>query len=367
MGAQRVKSRAMVLEAFRESLVLREFAVDLADGESVVRLAAAGVCGSDVHMWRGEDPRTPLPLILGHEGVGYLEVVPPGLTDVRGRKLAEGDLVLWNRGVSCGHCYHCAVKRTPSLCSQRKVYGINVSSAVNPHLNGCYAERIILAPGTDFLKLDREKVADPAVLVAAACSGATVAHGFELVRPELGDVVVVQGPGPLGLFAVAFALRHGAAKVVVIGGSEVRLAMAARFGAVPLNRRTTTEEERRAFLTELTDGRGADLVVEASGTLDALAEGLELVRKGGSYLSVGIAVPVGTAALDPFRQINARNLRFQGVWVSDTRHTVEAAELVAEQPELFAQLVTHRFRLEQANEALAAMAGRECVKAVLVP
>lgn len=356
----------MVLEAFNRPLVKRDLTVDLLGGEAVVRLAAAGVCGSDVHMQRGEDPRTPLPLILGHEGVGYLEVVPEGLRDVAGRALAEGDLVLWNRGVSCGHCYFCAVKRTPSLCPHRKVYGINVTSGRYPHLNGCYAERIVLSPGTDFVKVDSERISDPAVLVAAACSGATMAHGFELARPELGDVVVVQGPGPLGLFAVAFALRHGASKVVAIGGSEVRLRMADRFGAATLNRRTTTEEERREFIQSLTAGRGADLVVEAAGSPEAVAEGLRLVRRGGTYLSVGIAVPAGTVPVDPF-QLNLQNIRFQGVWVSDTRHVAEAADLVTAQPEVFSQLVTHRFPLGEANAALQAMAGRECVKAVLVP
>lgn len=356
----------MILEEFRQPLVGREVEVELTGGEAVVRIAAAGVCGSDVHMQQGEDPRTPLPLILGHEGVGRLELVPPGLRDVTGKPLVEGDPVLWNRGVSCGHCYLCAVKRTPSLCPHRKVYGINVSSGDYPFLNGCYAERIVLTPGTDFIKIDSDKVGDPAVLVAAACSGATVAHGFELVRPELGDVVVVQGPGPLGLFAAAFALRHGAGRVVVIGGSEARLAMAERFGADTLNRRSTTEAERREAILSLTDGRGADIVVEAAGTVEALGEGLGLVRRGGAYLSVGVAVPVGMAQLDPFL-INARNIRFQGVWVSDTRHTVEAVDLVSRQPELFAQLVTHRFPLAAANAALLAMAGRECVKAVLEP
>lgn len=367
MAATQVRSRAMVLEAFNQPLALRDITVELSGGEAVVRIAAAGLCGSDVHMQKGEDPRTPLPLILGHEGVGYLEVVPEGLADVTGRKLAVGDLVMWNRGVSCGHCYYCAVKRTPSLCSSRKIYGINQTSANYPHLNGCYAERIVLTPGTDFIKVDQAKVRDPAVLVAAACSGATVAHGYELVRPELGDVVVVQGPGPIGLFAAAFALRHGASQVVVIGGSEARLEMAQRFGALTLNRRATSEEERREFVAGLTNGRGADIVVEAAGTLAAMSEGLGLVRKGGSYLSMGIAVPEGTMAFDPFHQLNFKNVRFQGVWVSDTRHVVESVGLVSEQPDLFAQLVTHRFPLEEANAALAAMGGRECVKAVLIP
>jgi threonine dehydrogenase-like Zn-dependent dehydrogenase len=81
--------------------------------------------------------------------------------------------------------------------------------------------------------------------------------------------------------------------VVVIGGSEERLKMAERVGALTLNRRTTTEAERRAFVAGLTAGRGADLVVEASGTTAAITEGLGLVRRGGAYLSLGIAVPEG--------------------------------------------------------------------------
>ncbi len=359
-----MKSRAAVLTAFNQPLQLQELEVPaLKPGQVLVKLLAAGVCGSDVHMQQGEDPRTPLPLILGHEGIGEVAAVAGEIYSAQGALLREGDRILWNRGIACGRCYYCVVLKEPSLCADRKTYGINLSAGEKPCLNGCYSEYIILRPGTDIFTVDAQ--ADPAVLVSASCSGATVAHGFDLAPPQPGDTVVVQGPGPLGVYAVAFTRRLGAARVVVIGGSEERLSVCASFGAVTLNRRQGSAAERRELILELTGGRGADLVVEAAGYPDALREGLDLVRPGGTYLSLGFAQPVGTIPLDPYLQIVKKNIRLQGVWVSDSSHLYRALQLVLSAPDLFQKMVTHRFSLLQANEALETMAARKALKAVI--
>lgn len=357
----------MVLEQFNGPLVEREFNVpSLVPGQVLVKIKASGVCGSDIHMWRGEDPRTPLPIILGHEGVGEIVDIAGSLRAVNGERLMTGDLILWSRGVSCGQCYTCTVLKEPSLCPHRRVYGINRSSSEIPHLNGCYSEHIILAPGTDIFLLD--KSIDPAVLVTASCSGATIAHAFDLAAPTPGETVIVQGPGPLGLFAVAFAKAHGASKIIVIGGSPERLALCREFGAtMVLNRKSSSVTERREIIFDATHGRGADLVVEAAGYPEALSEGLELVRGGGTYVSAGYAQPLGTIEFDPFKHLVRKNLKLQGVWVSDTSHTYRAMQVVLGQPELFAKMVTHRFRLQEANEALAVMADKTALKAVLLP
>lgn len=360
-------ARAMVLERFKSPLVERSFSVvPLFGGEVLVRMAAAGICGSDVHMWRGEDERTPLPMILGHEGVGYVASSGGPVRDMNGRLVREGDLVAWNRGVSCGHCFQCSVKRTPSLCPDRWAYGIHRGSSERPYLNGCYSTHIVLSAGTDIFVIDGGPSLDPAAIVGASCSGATVAHAFELAPPEPGDTVVVQGPGPLGMFAVAFARFLGAGQVIVVGGTPSRLELARRMGASHvLHRGATTEEERRQTILDLTAGRGADLVVEAAGVAEAFEEGVRLVRAGGTYVSVGFGVPAGLASLDCFRDVVRRNLRIQGVWVSDTRHMRDALELVMAQPAKFRELVGPRYPLEQANEALRAMEDRSAVKAVL--
>ncbi len=357
----------MVLEAFNQPLMMREFEIPaLQDGEALIRLEAAGVCGSDVHMLRGEDPRTPLPIILGHEGVGrVLEVKGEKLT-VEGEPLKSGDLILWNRGVSCHRCFHCAVLNEPALCKNRKVYGINRSSKVAPYVNGCYSQEMLLTADTDIFKVSAE--VDPAILVSASCSGATVAHAFDLHRPEFGDTVLIQGPGPLGVYAVAFAKKMGAQEIIVIGGSENRLQTCREFGAtLTLNRRELSLEDRKQAIMDKTRGRGVDFAIEAVGDPSAVHEGIKLVRSGGAYVSIGFSQPPGNCQIDFFQEVVSKNLKIQGVWVSGTRHTWQAMKLVLERPELFARMITHRFSLQQANEALAAMAQRDALKAVLVP
>ena len=121
------------------------------------------------------------------------------------------------------------------------------------------------------------------------------------------------------------------------------------------------------MILDLTSGRGADLVVEASGSVSAAQEGLALLRHGGMLCLVGIGAPVGQMALLPFESLGRKNARIQGVWVSDVKHTVRAVSLVRQYPELLAELITHRFPLDRSTEALRAVESRQAMKAVLVP
>ena len=358
-----MKATAMVLEKFGAPLKPREFEIPrLSDGEVLIRLTASGICGSDVHIARGEDPRTPLPMIIGHEGVGVVEDICGAKNSLEGEKLSAGDAVIWDRGLPCGECWACVVEKEPALCASRRTYGISVPCSEFPYLNGCYATHLILRKGAHILKI-KDKI-DHGSLVAASCSGATVAHAFEQVSLRQGASVVVQGPGPLGAFAVDFALAKGAAQVILIGATASRLEICKAMGAAAaLDRRATTEEERRQFIFDATAGRGADLVFESTGTVAGVKEGLALVRRGGTYLSAGVAVPEGTVDIDWF-DITRRNIRIQCSWVSSASHLVQAVARVLARPEAYAKLVTHRFRLEQANEALAAVADTQAMKVI---
>ena len=197
-----MEAKAMVLEGFNQPLTMRTFPLPkLGTGEILVRVEVAGVCGSDVHMWEGRDPRIRLPMILGHEGAGEIVEMKGDKRDVYGHPLSVRDKVLWSRGVTCGHCYFCKVKLEPSLCPHRLVHGIHTSCAEPPYLTGNYSEYLLLDQRTDFFKI--EKDLDLAILVPASCSGATTAHAFDLAGIEQGDSVLIQGVGPLGIFAVA--------------------------------------------------------------------------------------------------------------------------------------------------------------------
>lgn len=362
-----MKTQTMMLEWFNSPLVLREVEIPpLTEGQLLVQVDAAGVCGSDVHMWQGEDKRLRLPVIMGHEGVGTVVAVGGEKFAEQGEKLAPGDRVVIHRGLTCGECYYCTVAGQPWLCQSRKVFGINLSAAQPPYLNGCYAKHIVLEKGTAIFKITG--AIDPAILVSATCSGSMAAHAFSLHKVNEGSSVLIQGPGPIGAYAVAMARQAGAAEIIVVGGSESRLKLCRQFGAtLVLNRRATSRGERLELIHGRTAGRGVDMVLEATGDAAAIGEGLDYLRFGGAYLTLGFSQPTGSYELDFFRDIVRRNLKIQGIWVSGPRHTLKALRLVEQNPNLFAKMVTHRFPLVAAGQALEAVRNRQAVKAVLLP
>jgi len=362
--------RAAVLKEFKAPLEIVDFPrPTLGDGEVLVRITAAGICGSDVHMWLGEDPRTPLPMILGHEGVGVVEEIggPSPKLDLRGRQIHPGDPVIWDRAVVCGKCWFCAVKRLPNMCRSRWVYGIHKGCSEPPHLNGCYADYIVLVRETKIISLVDWDDLDPAVLVSVGCSGATAANAVELSGIEIGDSVLIQGAGPLGLYLVGYAKARGAEHVIVVEGVPSRIELARRLGAdVLLDFASTTAEERREAVMSVTRGLGVDAAFEAVGRPEPVLEGIDLVRRGGTYVAVGTAVPMGTIPIDLYHHVVAKQLRLQGAWTNDTRHIVQALSLVRGNSAVFADMLTHRFALEQANEALQSMAARTAIKVAIV-
>jgi len=360
-------AKSMVLTEFNAPLEKQEYPLpEPAKGQLLVKIAAAGVCGSDAHMWRGKDPRTPLPVILGHEGVGWVAGIKDDKESVEGQIIREGDLILWHRGISCDRCYYCKIIKEPALCSNRLVYGINRGCKEPPHLRGGYSSHILLDESTSVFRLPPH--IDPAVVVGATCSGSTAAHAFDLFSPRIGDTVLVQGPGPLGLFSIAFAAACGAAQIVAIGGTADRLQLCRDFGAdITLNRNELSAAERREKIMELTDGLGVDYAVEAAGSKEAVKEGISLVRPGGTYLSVGFGEPAGALELEIFEDLVRKNLHLQGVWVSDVRHTYMALQLIRGKMDTFAKMITHRLPLERATEGMELMEKKEAVKVVLTP
>jgi len=358
----------MVLTEFDQPLTEKEIKIPKLqqEGEVLVRITASGVCGSDAYMWHGHDPRTPLPIILGHEGVGEVVEVKGAKKSIAGRELKSGDPILWHRGVSCGKCFACKIDKEPSLCSNRWVYGITRGCDEYPYLLGGYASHIILSPNTDIFHLPEN--VSPETLVSVSCSGSTTAHAFELAPVKFGDNVVIQGPGPLGIYAVVMAKYSGADEIIVIGGTEKRLEICREVGATRvINRHKTSEEERQEMILEYTRGRGAEAVFEMAGSPAAVAEGIHYVKKGGTYASAGFGEPRGTVELDCFQDIGNRNISYQGVWVSDVSHTFQALKIALKYQDLFREMVTHVFSLSEATQALEKMDKKEAVKAVIKP
>ncbi|MBM4018658.1 MAG: zinc-binding dehydrogenase [Planctomycetes bacterium] len=363
-----MKTQAQVLAAFKQPLQMQDFdLLPLGPGEVLVRVTAAGVCGSDLHQASGDDPRTPLPIVLGHEGVGEIVEIKGEKTDIAGRPLRAGQAVLWNRGVVCGRCFYC-LRGEHHLCAKRFVYGIHRSTAAAPHVVGCYSRHLPLDARTDIIAIDDVAPEHHKTLVTASCSGSTAAHAFDLFEPKNGETVAVLGAGPLGCFTAALARECGAGRIIMISRSEGRLELARRFGATDvITIKRTTPDERREFVRAATGGRGADAVYECVGKADVVREGLGLVRPGGWFITSGFGQPGGKMEWDPFWDLTRPDLKYVGVWVSHTRHLVRALGLMKRRLADFALMVTPALPLAEANKAHDLMRRGEAMKAVLLP
>ncbi len=362
-------AQAAVMTAFERPIEIREFPVptDLGPGDVLVRVTLAGVCGTDVHLHQGE-LAVPLPLILGHETAGVVAATGGDCVDWLGEALSVGDNVSWTVGMPCGHCKYCRLHRLPSRCAHRKAYGVNTPCDAPPHFLGGYAQYHHLRAGTSIFKLPDDL--RPESVIGAGCSLVTVVHGFEKMPIRWAESVVVQGAGPVGLAAVAVAADAGARPLIVIGGPTDRLDRCRQFGAdlaididdVP------DPARRREIVLEHTGGLGADMVVECVGHPAAVSEGWELNRDGGRYLVLGQYCDGGSTQLNP-HLITRKELEIAGSYGSEPPHWAKAIAFLRARGEKypFHELITHRFRLDQVNEALEEVAHWRTGKAVICP
>jgi L-iditol 2-dehydrogenase len=234
-------------------------------------------------------------------------------------------------------------------------------------LLGGYADYIYLRPGTAIFKIPEELPTE--AVIGAGCALVTSLHGIERIRVEMGDNVVVQGSGPVGLASLAVATASGAAQTIVLGGPPHRLEIAKRFGAdVCIDVEKSSVEERKARVLELTGGFGADVVLECVGIPAAVPEGVELCRDGGRYLVLGHYGNAGPVEFNP-HIITRKQLLVAGSWGFEPRHTQAALQFLARTREQFPfeQLVSKPFPLERAFEALQAMASWTTAKSAIAP
>ncbi|WP_219821999.1 zinc-binding dehydrogenase [Streptomyces sp. Ru71] len=360
--------RGVVLEEFGAPPVLREFPVPPAPaGGMVLDRLHGGICGTDLHLQQGHLP-IPTPLVLGHEGYGtVLELGAGGGRDALGEPLSPGDPVMWASSIACGLCPPCRMHREPTLCLNRRTYGVNRALTDDAALSGSWADHIVLQPGTTVVRAAPGVSATAAM--ALACAGPTVVHALYERRPvRVGETVIVQGSGPVGLAAAAFAQLAGAARVVIVGGPEGRLAAAAAAGIGDVHLDIVGGTDPEAVLREARAAAGpdgADLVIECAGVPDAVAQGLTLARRGGSYLVIGQYTDAGDTKLNP-HQIVYRQLDVIGSWAFTGAHLVEYVRVL---PALAARFdlesMVTAYPLDSHAQALADVAAGAVLKAVL--
>jgi threonine dehydrogenase-like Zn-dependent dehydrogenase len=320
--------------------------------DAVVRMTAAAICGSDLHFYTGKAPLMPGDGI-GHEGVGVVEAVGPDV-----ERMKPGDRVVLSFDVVCGHCWFCRHGQT-SLCEDFRNFG---AGPFGGNLGGTQAERVrVPYADTNLLKVPDGMDDEHALFVGDILT--TGYYGAAIAGIQPLDTVAVVGAGPVGFFCIQAARLHGAREVLALDMEPDRLEIAREVGAIPVNVR---RKHPQTAVCDLTEGRGADVVIEAVGHSSAFESAVEVVRRGGTisvvgmYVSEQVTVPLGiywSRMLD---------VRFAGVcpvhaWWDRAMAAVQGGAIDP------IPIISHRLPLEEAPKGYELFHRREATKVVILP
>jgi threonine dehydrogenase-like Zn-dependent dehydrogenase len=366
---------------------IREYPLpDPAPGCLLVKMEVSGICGTDKHTYLGftgqyggtGTPRTlPFPIIQGHENVGTIAAIGGNkqYTDFEGVPLKVGHRVIVGPNVSCGACYYCRHDFPYYCCENTVDYGNNVSAKDPPHLFGGWSQYLYVVPGSFLVKVPEDLPSEIAVLteimaVTVGLDRAKQISAFPNESFRFDDSVVVLGTGPLGMCFVMKARMLGAGTIIAVDLSEYRLEFARKLGADHvINASTTTEKDRLAQIRELTQGRGADVVVECAGVPDAVREALESLRLGGLLIEAGNFSDMGEVSISPHRHLCAKNVRILGVGGEEPAAYGPSMRQMARYMRYYPlhEFVTHRFGLRQVEAAMKKSMAVDSMKVVIDP
>ena len=376
-------SRAAVMEA-PGRLTVREFAVsDPGPGAVLMKVSLSGICGTDKHTFRGESKQyagTPherdieYPLICGHENVGVVVATGGEVRDAAGRPLRPGDRIVPGANVPCGRCYYCLGDYPYYFCQHLEDYGNSLTCSRPPYLLGGWSEYLYLLPGTPIFRVPAALPDEVAVLTEVMA----VTHGVETAMAVLGlqggalagASVAVLGVGPLGLCHLIKARLLGAGTVIVTDRLRGRLELAAEFGAdVMLDASATDEAGRAATVAAATGDLGADIVIDCSGVPATFTEAFRFVRTGGVVVEAGMFVDMGPVPINPNSAICTRNVAVLGIGGERATAYEPSMRLMAANLGRYPlnRVVTHRFGLDSAAEAVATAQYGEAMQVVIDP
>ena len=359
-----------MLEEFGSPLVVQE--IDLAEpktGEVLVRLAACGVCHTDLYTASGADPTGYAPCVLGHEGAGVVERVGDGVTLV-----APGDHVITLFAPECGKCIHCLSDRTNRCIAIRDQQGLGYlpdgtarfSRDGEPmrHFMGTstFAEAAVL-PEIALAKVNREAPLEGCAPFACGLSTG-IGAALNTAQVEAGSTVVVFGAGLVGLGAVIGARLAGAGRIIAIDLSEERLAQARHHGATDTR---AAGEDAVEWIRSETGGFGADYTIEATGNVAVMRQAVESARE-----AWGLATMCGVAGKGEMLEVVPRFLitgrRVTGSSFGGVKGRTQVPQYVERwlRGEIDVEsLISHRLTLDQVNHGFELMEAQDGIRSVI--
>lgn len=350
------------------------------DKAALIQIGACGVCGTDLHILKGHWPKPlPWPFTLGHELAGVIVEKGPALeVDFMGQPLTVGCKVMLPPLMPCGECDYCVhYPMHSNRCLNPTYYGRYLSFEKPPHLWGGWAEMVYvdldMLPATkiyrlpDSMSLMLGSLSEPLTSSVRALNRAVSVGGF-----RVGDTVVIQGSGPIGVLAMVAAKEMGAGRVVVVGApEEPRLALCRQFGAdatVSIETHTTSQARIDA-VRQFVGGYGADLVLDCSGHSSAGPEGIEMLRDGGTYVEMGQFTDAGAIETN-WHRFCVKDINLLGSWAFTANDIPLAINMLDRVRDCYPwHRMQTQFPFSEAGitEATQSAMAMRCIKATIVP
>ncbi len=334
--------------------------------EVLVRIRMSTICRSDIHSYLGHRPN-PCPGVLGHEIIGNIVALGNEVKkDMRGDVLAAGDRITWSEYFIPGANYYSEVLDIPQKSPGVDKYG-HMAVATDPHFHGGFAEYCYVLPQSWILKLPDALSDEEATPIN--CGVATMISVTESASVGMGDTVVVQGLGLLGLYGCAIARARGARVVIGIDTVAARRELGHKFGAdLSLDPASMSEADLVKQVRAACRPDGADAVIEVCGSPAVIPSGLQFLRIGGRYTLGGLVNPDAFVRFDA-NLLLRKLITLRGVHNYHPRHLVQALDFVVANRVRFpfAALVDGKYRLDEVGRAMSDAAERRVLRAAIVP
>jgi len=359
--------RAAVYEQPNTPFIIKNYPIrDVKENEVLVKISMSTICRSDIHSYLGHRSN-PCPGILGHEIIGVIDSIGKDIShDLRNSPIDVGDRITWTGYFHDGPSYYTDIHNMPQRSKGLRKYGHDLV-AEDPHFLGGFADYCYILPGSGILKLPDEITDEEAAPLN--CGVATMMSVSEATNISIGDTVVVQGLGLLGIYGCAIAKACGARMVIGLDAVSERLQMAKNFGADEVFNVSSMETNQLIDVVRaLCPPDGADIVLEACGVAAVVPIGIKMLRSGGRYTLCGFVSPGQEFSIDG-NDLVRNSITLKGVYNYHPRNLIQALDFVMANRSRFpfAEIVDSKFNLEQLDEAFAKATDRSVLRAAIVP
>ncbi len=362
------KTAKVAMLTAQKKIEVKEYPIpELRDDDILVKVEGCGVCGTDVHEWKG-DPFGIIPVTLGHEGTGEIVYLGKNIKfDTSGKPIKVGDKIVTSV-ISCGECHICRNHpANTNLCDKQGVFGLIPHSDANP-FTGWFSEYLLIrGKGSTYFVVNDLDLQERMLLELACVCVHALKRANTTGLINFNSKVLIQGLGPVGLVMISVLRAAGINHIIAIDGTPKRLEMARKLGAKTIInfKEVSTLEERVKLVKSVANGVGADFAFQCTGAPAAAKDIFEYIRRGGGLCEMGFFVNNGEYNVNPHFAMCNKEINLVGSWdysADDYPTTMAFLRQAREMNIPIKELITHEFPLDKLNEAMEVNVSQQGIK-----